>query len=68
MQGLSVETVMGTARMSRRPDLGNNTYVDSNNTKYFGEVRNGNVVYLDRVLAIEGIRMAEQIFGGGKWE
>jgi len=68
MQGLSVETVMGTARMSRRPDLGNNRYVDSNNTKYFGEVRNGNVVYLDRVLAIEGIRMAEQIFGGGKWE
>jgi branched-chain amino acid transport system substrate-binding protein len=68
MQGLSVETIFGDSRMCRRPDLGNNRYVDCSTTKFFGQVKNGEVVYLDRVAAIEGIRMAEKIFDKGKWE
>jgi ABC-type branched-subunit amino acid transport system substrate-binding protein len=68
MQGMEIETIMGTSRMCRRPDLGNNRYVDSGTTKYFGQVRDGKVVYLDRVSAIDGIRIAEKIFGGGKWD
>ncbi len=68
MQGLEVETILGTARMCRRPDLGNTKYVDSNTTKYFGQVRDGKVVYFDQIPPIEGIRMAEKVFGGGKWE
>ncbi len=67
MQGLSVETVLGPSKMSRRPDLGNNKYVDCASMKYWGQVRNGEVVYLDRIMPIESIKMAEKMFGG-KWE
>jgi branched-chain amino acid transport system substrate-binding protein len=68
IQGLSVETVLGESRMCRRPDLGNNKYVDISTTLHMGQVRNGEGVYLDRVLPIEGIRMAKIIYGGGEWE
>jgi ABC-type branched-subunit amino acid transport system substrate-binding protein len=67
MQGLSVETVLGTSRMCRRPDLGNSRYVDIASMKYMGRVKRGEVVYVDRVTPIEAIKLAEKIYGG-KWE
>jgi ABC-type branched-subunit amino acid transport system substrate-binding protein len=67
MQGLSVETVAGESRMCRRPDLGNNRYVDSSLVKFWGQVRNGRVVYVDRIPAIEGIRVAQEVYGG-EWK
>jgi len=67
MQGLSVETVLGPSRMCRRPDLGNSSYVDIASMKYMGRVKNGEVVYVDKITPIEAIKIAEKIHGG-KWE
>jgi len=68
IQGLSVETFFGTSRLCRRPDLGNNRYVDCATPKFYGQVKNGEVVYLDQISAIGQIKMAEEMLGGGKWE
>jgi len=67
-QGLTWDCPTFEGSLVKRPDLGNTNYCDVVGTCYFGQIKDGKIVYTGTVSIDDGIAACEQALGGGKWK
>jgi hypothetical protein len=69
MAKLQIDTPVGKARIIRRPDLGNNKYVDTMVTQALAQIKGGKTVFINSITIEEAIKEKEKALGfKGQWE